>query len=70
MAQKDKCIPIRHGSPNANEEAYANLETGKVEDISWNKGPSDKFYGETGHIMSRPYSEQARRNYDKIKWDR
>ena len=64
--RKEKCIPIKHGGPQANVEAYANLEDGTVEDVSWNEGPSDKFYGATGTITSRPYSGRAGDNYDRI----
>ena len=67
---KDKCIPIKHGGPNANVEAYADLEHGTVEECPWDKGPSDKFYGDTGHIQSRPYTEQGGQNYDRINWDK
>ena len=64
----DKCIPIKKGGPYANVQAHANLVTGTVEEGSWSKGPSDKFYGETGHIQSRPLTEQGRKNWDRIDW--
>lgn len=68
VKSEDKCVPIKHGGPYENEEAFANKETGEVEDVSWSKGPSDKFYGDTGHIQSRPLTEQGRKNWDRINW--
>ncbi len=62
----DKVIPIKHGTPNATTEAYANLETLEVEDVSWDKGPSNSFNASSGKIVSRPYTEQGGKNFDTI----
>ena len=39
-------IPIKHGGKHYNEEAYANLRTGQVQDIDWNGSPDCLMDGE------------------------
>lgn len=63
---KEKVIPVRHGGPYSSDEAYANLETGQIEDVAWDSGPSNAFNTSGGKIISMPLSEQGRENYDKI----
>jgi len=62
----NKVIPIKHGTLTNSIEAYADLENGEVEDVSWDEGPSNEFYAASGTIMSMSTNENYRANYDKI----
>lgn len=64
----NKVIPIKHGSPYDNTEAFANLETGEVEHSTWDEGPSNNFNStfSGGRIVSGPPSKAYEANYARI----
>ena len=69
---ESKVIPIKHGTEDNYKEAYANLDTETIEDVPWDEGPSNAFYGSEGAkprscgIGNPAYEE----NYAKIDWGR
>ena len=72
---QSRTIAIKHGTEHNYKEAFANLDSGEVEDVNWDKGPSNKLYNGSGaagkgshprHINKRKF----KKNYDKIDWHR
>jgi hypothetical protein len=62
--KKDKIIPIKHGSKYCYDEAYANLDTGEIEETPWDDGPSNALM-ETIIKIIKP-SQAYRDNYLRI----
>ena len=65
----ENIIPIKVGGPQEQDqvEAFADLDTQKVEKRSWSKGPSQEFYKiNTTRIISAPFTKQGRENYERI----
>jgi hypothetical protein len=64
--KKDKVIPIKHGGKYMNVEAYANTVTGKVEEGSWDQGPSNTFHAGSGVKVALGNQRNYRENYQRI----
>jgi len=64
---KERIIPIKEGGKYYQEEAFANLETGEVENVEWDNNPSNEFYRRGDWAVKVfPVSELYRKNYKEV----
>jgi len=63
--RNEKVIPIKHGGPHRNVEAFANLENGTVQRRPWSMGPTNEFTGDT-LIRVFPKGNSYGEEYERI----